>query len=145
MAKSPKTAPKAKSATTAKAEAHATDAATKMLDGGMDKISDIATKLGTFAEDGVKSMTERATASSEVMRTISSRNMDFFTRTIEQGVEATQAMTSAKDPRKLMEIQSGFAKSLFSAYTSEMNAQAELCMLAWRDAAKPFTAAWTSK
>jgi len=145
MATSPKTAPKAKPATSAKAEAHATEAATKTLDGSMDTISDIATKFSTFAEDGVKSMTERATASTEVMRTIGSRNVDFLTRTIEQGVEATQAMTTEKDPRKLMEIQSGFAKSLFSAYTSEMNAQAELCMLAWRDAAKPFTAAWASK
>ena len=30
------------------------------------------------------------------------------------------------------EIQAGFAKSMFSSYTKEMNAQAELCMSAWR-------------
>ena len=143
MAKSPNTASKSKTASAAKPEVHAPEAATKMLDTGMEKITGMANKFGSFAEDSMKTATERAAASTEMMRTLSARNMDFFTRTLEQGAEATQALTSAKDPRKVMEIQSGFAKSLFSAYTSEVNAQAELCMLAWRDAAKPFTA-WTS-
>ena len=144
MAKSPNSAPKSKTAPkAAKAEAHATEAATKMLDDGMEKVSDMASKFGTYAEDGMKKIAEHASASTEVMRTIGSRNMDFFT--LEQGVEATQAMTSAKDPRQVVEIQTGFAKSMMSAYTSEMSAQAELCMLAWRDAAKPFTKVWATK
>ena len=138
MAKSTNSAPKSKTAPkAAKAEAHATEAATKMLDDGMEKVSDMAS--------GMKKMAEQASASTEVMRTIGSRNVDFFTRTLEQSVEATQAMTSAKDPRKVVEIQTGFAKSMFSAYSSEMSAQAELCMLAWRDAAKPFTKVWATK
>jgi phasin len=145
MAKASSAAPKAKPAPKAKAEARPTEAATKMLDEGVEKITEMASKFGTFAEGGMKTLTERATASTEVMRTIGSRNMDFFTRTLEQSVEATQAMTSSKDPRKAMEIQSGFAKSLFSAYTSEMSAQAELCMIAWKDAAKPFTKVWATK
>ena len=156
MAKSPNTASKSKPAQKAAPEVHAPEAATKMLDDGMEKFTGMASKFGSFAEDSLKTATERAAASTEIMRTLGTRNMDFFTRTLgtrnmdfftrtlEQGAEATQALTSAKDPRKVMEIQSAFAKSLVSAYTSEMNAQAELCMLAWRDAAKPFTA-WTSK
>jgi len=53
---------KQKSATTAKSgKAHATDACeTKMLDGGWTRFPNIATKLARFAEDGVRSMTERA-------------------------------------------------------------------------------------
>ena len=146
MAKSTNSAPKSKTAPkAAKAEAHATEAATKMLDDGMETVSDMASKFGIYAEDGMKKMAEQASASTEVMRTIGSRNVDFFTRTLEQSVEATQAMTSAKDPRKVVEIQTGFAKSMFSAYSSEMSAQAELCMLAWRDAAKPFTKVWATK
>ncbi|KCZ87601.1 phasin family protein [Hyphomonas johnsonii] len=144
MAKSPKAAAKAKTAPKAKAEAYSTEAATKMADESMEKLTGFASTLGAFAEGGMKTLAERASASTEVMRTLGSRNMDFFTRTLEQGVEASQALTSVKDPRQAMEIQTGFAKSLFSAYTSEMNAQAELCMLAWRDAAKPLSA-WTTK
>lgn len=144
MAKSPNTASQSKPAPKAKPEAHAPKSATKMLDNGMENITNMAGKFGAFAEDSLKTATERAAASTDMMRTLSARNMDFFTRTLEQGAEATQALTSAKDPRKAIEIQSAFAKSLVSAYTSEINAQAELCMLAWRDAARPFTA-WTGK
>ncbi|MCA8901716.1 MAG: phasin family protein [Hyphomonas sp.] len=132
----------AKSATSrAKAEMHsAKTSTTKMLDEGMEQLTGFAGMFGEYAESGLKSMGERATASTEVLRTLGGRNMDFFTKSLEQGVEVTQAITSAKDVREVMEIQAGFAKSMFSAYTKEVNAQAEICMSAWRDAAKPFMA-----
>lgn len=138
MATAKKTTPK--STPKAKAEARVADSATKMIDEGMEKMTGFADKFGDYAEGGFKAFAEQAASSSEMMRTLGARNMDFFARTLEQGVEATQSLTSAKDPREAMEIQSGFAKNLFSAYTSEMSAQAELCMAAWRDAAKPFMA-----
>ncbi|MEZ5947280.1 MAG: phasin family protein [Hyphomonas sp.] len=132
---------KAKTTTTrAKAEASAANTTTKMLDEGMEQLSGFAGMFGEYAESGLKSLSDRASASTEVMRTLGGRNMDFFTKSLEQGVEATQAITTAKDVREVMEIQAGFAKSMFSAYTKEMNAQAEICMSAWRDAAKPFMA-----
>ncbi len=133
---------KAKTASTAKrakAEASAaTDTATKMLDGSMEHLSGFAGMFGDYAETGLKAFSERTAASTDMAREIGSRNMDFFTKSLEQGVEVTQAITSAKDVREVMEIQAGFAKNMFSAYTKEMNAQAELCMSAWRSAAKPF-------
>ncbi len=138
MATAKKTAPK--SSPKAKAEAHVADSATKMIDEGVEQMTGMAGKFGNYAEGGMKAFAEQAASSSEVMRMIGARNMDFFARTLEQGVEATQSLTSAKDPRQAMEIQSGFAKNLLSAYTSEVSAQAELCMSAWRDAAKPFMA-----
>ncbi len=117
-------------ATKAKAEVRAAaDTATKMLDSGMDQLTGFAGLFG-----------EQATASTEVMRTLGSRNMSFFTKALEQGVETTQAMTAAKDVREVMEIQAGFAKSMFSSYTSEINAQAEIFMSALRNAAKPIMA-----
>jgi phasin len=135
---------KAKTATTAKrakAEASAAmDTTTKMLDESMEQFSGFAGMFGEYAESGLKAFSERTAASTDMARQLGSRNMDFFTRSLEQGVEATQAITSAKDVREVMEIQAGFAKNMFSAYTKEMNAQAELCMSAWRSAAKPFMA-----
>ncbi len=138
MATTKKTAPK--SSPKAKAEARMADSATKKIEEGMEQMTGIADKFGGFAEGGMKALAEQAASSTEVMRTLGARNMDFFTRTLEQGVEVTQSLTSAKDPREAMEIQSGFAKNLLSAYTSEVSAQAELCMSAWRDATKPFMA-----
>ena len=132
---------KAKKTTTkAKAEASAARATTKAIEDSMNQAGDFAGMFSGYAEDGLKKSAELAQASSDVMRQISSRNMDFFAKTLEQGMEATQSLSGAKDPREFMEIQTGFAKDLFSSYTNEMSAQAELCMSAWRDAAKPFMA-----
>ncbi|MFN3609579.1 MAG: phasin [Hyphomonas sp.] len=132
MAKTTKTAPRAK------AEARPTEAATKSLETGMETMTDMASKFSGYTEDGVKALKDSAALSTETIREIGTRNMSFMTQAMEQGVEMTQALASARDPREIMQIQSGYAKSMFSAYTAEMTAQAELCMGAWREAAKPF-------
>lgn len=132
MAKTTKTAPRAK------AEARPAEAATKNIEAGMDTMAGFASKFSEYTEGGVKALKDSAAVSTETMREIGSRNMNFMTQAMEQGVELSQALASARDPRELFQIQSGFAKSMFSAYTAEVTAQAELCMGAWREAAKPF-------
>lgn len=132
MAKTTKTAPRAK------AEARPAEAATKNIEAGMETMTDMASKFSGYTEDGVKALKDSAAVSTETIREIGSRNMNFMTQAMEQGVEMTQALASARDPREMLEIQSGYAKSMFSAYTAELTAQAELCMGAWREAAKPF-------
>ncbi|MFN3312025.1 MAG: phasin [Hyphomonas sp.] len=133
-----------KTAPRAKAEAYTAEAATKTVEKnvevGMEQFSGMASKFSEFAEGGVKAMKDSAAMSTEMVREISSRNMNFMTSAMEQGVELTQALASARDPREIFEIQSVFAKSMLSAYTAEMTAQTELCMGAWREAAKPFMA-----
>lgn len=133
MAKTTKTA-----APRAKAEARPAEAATRNIEAGMDQLTGIASKFTDYTEGSVKALKDSAAVSTETLREIGNRNMNFMTQAMEQGVELTQALASARDPRELFEIQSGFAKSMFSAYTSEMTAQTELCLGAWREAAKPF-------
>lgn len=127
-----------KTATRAKAEARPAEAATKKIEAGMETLAGFASKFSEYTEGGVKALKDNAALSSETMREIGSRNMNFMTQAMEQGVELTQALASARDPRELFELQSGFAKSMFTAYTTEMKAQTELCLGAWREAAKPF-------
>lgn len=122
----------------AKAEAHPAEAATKNIEAGMEQLTGFASKFTDYAEGSVKALKDSAATSGEVMREIGSRNMNFMTQAMEQGVEMSQALASARDPREIFEIQSGFAKSMFSAYTAEFTAQTELCLGAWREAAKPF-------
>ncbi len=142
MAAAKKSKPKASAS--AKAEAMAPKTATKSvkdnakaLEMGLEQMTDFAGKFSEYADDGLKAVAEQAAASTEVFRTLGACNMDFFSKTLESSVETTQALTAAKDPRELVEIQSGYAKSFFSAYQSEMTAQAEMFVGAWREAAKP--------
>ncbi len=139
MAKTTKTAPRAKAeARPAAAATKTLEAGTKTLESGMDTMAGFASKFSGYTEDGVKALKDSAALSTETMREIGSRNMNFMTQAMEQGVEMTQALASARDPREMLQIQSGYAKSMFSAYTAEFTAQSELCMGAWREAAKPF-------
>lgn len=126
----------------AKAEARPNTATTKQIEASMDQMSGYASKFTGMAEGGVKAMTDSAAASTEVLREIGTRNMSFMTHAMEQGVELTQTLAAVRDPREMFELQSAFAKSMFSAYTTELTAQTELCVAAWRNAAKPYMASF---
>jgi phasin len=126
----------------AKAEAHAAEATTKTFEAGMEQVSDMAGKFSQYAEGGVKALTDSAVASTEVMREIGNRNLNFMTQTMEQSVELSQSLAGVRDVREAFELQTAFAKSLFSAYTTELTAQTELCVAAWRDATKPYMSAF---
>lgn len=127
----------------AQAEARPAEAATKKIEAGLDQLAGFASKFSDYAEGSVKAMKDSAAVSTETMREIGNRNMNFMTQAMEQGVELTQALASVRDPREVFELQSGFAKSMFSAYTAEFTAQTELCIGAWREAAKPFVSRLT--
>jgi hypothetical protein len=107
-----------------------------------EQLSGFAGKFGEYAETGLKSLQRTHTAAStDVWRASSAAGT--WTSSPSRWSRASKPRRrspSAKDVREVMEIQAGFAKNMFSAYTKEMNAQAELCMSAWRSAAKPFMA-----
>lgn len=128
--------------TRAKAEARATEATTKQIEASMDQLTGFASKFTDYAEGGVKALTDSAVTSTEVLREIGNRNMNFVTQAMEQSVELTQALAGVRDPREAFELQSSFAKTMFSAYTTELTKQTELCVNAWREAAKPYMASF---
>lgn len=127
----------------AKAEARPNTATTKQIEAGMDQMAGFASKFSDMAGGSVKALTDSTVASTEVLREIGNRNMNFMTQAMEQGVELTQTLANVRDPREMFELQSAFAKSMFSAYTTELSAQTELCVAAWRNASKPFMASFT--
>ena len=126
----------------AKAEARPNTATTKQIEAGMDQMAGFASKFSDMAGGSVKALTDSTVASTEVLREIGNRNMNFMTQAMEQGVELTQTLANVRDPREMFELQSAFAKSMFSAYTTELSAQTELCVAAWRNASKPFMASF---
>jgi phasin len=126
------------SAARAKAEARPNTATSKPIEMSLDQLTGFASKFNGMAEGSVKAMAETAAASTEVMRELGNRNMTFATQAMEQGVELTQTLANVRDPREMFELQSAFAKSFLSSWTTELTAQTELCVNAWRNAAKPY-------
>jgi len=82
-------------------------------------------------------MNEAMTSSISLMREIGERNYGFMSRSFEHGMETREAMKGLKDVREVVELQSIFAKTMFSAYTQEVTAQAALVTGVFRDTVKP--------
>lgn len=122
----------------AKAEARTSEATTRKIAPGAEAVAGLAGKFTDYAEGSARALRDTAAVSGEAIRELGARNMNFMTHAMEQGMEMTQALASVRDPREMLEVQSGFARSMFSAYTAEMTAQTEICMGAWREVAKPF-------
>jgi hypothetical protein len=123
MAKATTTQSTSKKARAAKAAPQAAKAA-----------KDFATDMSSEA---FTTMNEAVTSSISLMREIGERNYGFMSRSLEQGIETRDAMMDLKDVREVVELQSTFAKTMFSAYTQEVTAQAALVTDAFRDTVKP--------
>lgn len=100
-----------------------------------------ATAAAEFANemssDAMTTMNDAMTQSIALMRVIGERNYGFMSRTFEHGMETREAMMGLKDVREVVELQSSFAKTMFSDYTQEVTAQAALVTGAFRDTVKP--------
>lgn len=127
----------------AKAEARPSASTTRPLEAGIEQIAGFAGKFSDMAGGSVKALTDSTVATTEVLREIGNRNVNFMTQAMEQSVELTQTLTNVRDPREMFELQSAFAKSMLSACSTELSAQTELCVAAWRNAAKPFVSAFS--
>lgn len=77
------------------------------------------------------------TKSAETAKTLSERNMQFMGETFQNSLQTSQAMMQSKDVAKAMELQTGFAKEFFQAYTQEINEQAKIYSEFWRNTVKP--------
>lgn len=135
MAKAKTTKTTAKAASTAKATTKNAKAA---ADKGIERFTEASEFASEFAATNMATFNEVLSNSASTLREIGERNFGLMTRTIEQGMETRQAMSDVRDVREAVELQSTFAKSVFSEYTQELNAQAELYTGMWRDAMKPF-------
>jgi len=127
----------------AKPEARPSASTTRPLEAGIEQIAGVAGKFGDMAGGSVKALTDSTVATTEVLREIGNRNVNFMTQAMEQGVELTQTLANVRDPREIIELQSAFARSMLSACSTELSAQTELCVSAWRNAAKPFVSAFS--
>jgi phasin family protein len=96
--------------------------------------------VAAAATDNAKAIGSVIAESARMAGKIGVRNVQMMTRTAERGYETTQAMTSAGDLRTAFELQTNFAKSVVSAYTSEMKEQAKLYKSFWQDTVKPLGA-----
>ncbi len=85
---------------------------------------------------------EAATASAHTfatsLQTIASAHADFAKKLMQHASEFTSQLTSVKEPAKLMEIQSEYAKNAYETFVAEAKRISELYADLFKQTTKPF-------
>jgi len=93
-------------------------------------------------QQATKDFGEAATASAHTfatsLQTIASAHADFAKKLMQHASEFTSQLTSVKEPAKLMEIQSEYAKNAYETFVAEAKRISELYADLFKQTTKPF-------
>jgi phasin family protein len=93
-------------------------------------------------QQATKDFGEAATASAHTfatsLQTIASAHADFAKKLMQHASEFTSQLTSVKEPAKLMEIQSEYAKNAYETFVAESKRISELYADLFKQTTKPF-------
>jgi len=119
-----------------KAIAASTEALEKALSMSKDRFEDAA-KMG---KDQVEACVTAGSVATKGFETINAEVMAFTKTQIEDQISAAKAMMGAKTLQELIELQNGFAKSAFEAYTAHTTKLSEVATKVAQDAFAPINA-----
>ena len=93
-------------------------------------------------QQATKDFGEAATASADTfstsLQTIANAHADFTKKLMEHGSEFISQLTSVKEPAKLMELQSEYAKHVYETFVAESKRISELYADFLKQTTKPF-------
>lgn len=128
----------------AKIGMEAIESMTNMPTDAMKKTFERAMSFGgDFTELNRASMqafTESAKAAGKGFEAMNSLAFTFMKQSMENGMEATKAMTGVKSIGEVTEMQAGYAKSAFQAYIEQMNEMSSLFATTMRETVEPLNA-----
>ena len=93
-------------------------------------------------QQATKDFGEAATASAHTfatsLQTVASAHAEFAKRLMQQGSEFISQLTSVKEPAKLIELQSEYAKNAYETFVAETKRITELYSDLFKQTTKPF-------
>ena len=93
-------------------------------------------------QQATKDFGEAATASAHTfatsLQTVASAHAEFAKRLMQQGSEFISQLTGVKEPAKLIELQSEYAKNAYETFVAETKRISELYSDLFTHATKPF-------
>jgi phasin family protein len=119
-----------------KAIAASTEALEKAFSLSKDRFEDAA-KMG---KDQVEACVTAGNLATKGMETINAEVMAFTKTQIEDQISAAKAMMGAKTLQELIELQNGYAKSAFEAYTAHTTKLSEVATKVAQEAFAPINA-----
>ncbi|MCW5723878.1 MAG: TIGR01841 family phasin [Maricaulaceae bacterium] len=104
---------------------------------GFEKTLTAVNDANAFAKENVDAMIASATAAGKGAETLNANAVAFAKKSMEDGVAAAKALSTAKSVQEMVEIQTDFVKSAMDAYLAEINKTTDLYAGAVKASLKP--------
>ncbi len=104
---------------------------------GIDRVMSLAGEAGEIGRGNIEAFMESAKIAGKGAEEINTRAFGYMQSSMENGMEAARAITSAKTVQEAMELQAEFAKSAFERYVSEFSAMTSMMTSTIRESLEP--------
>ena len=115
----------------------ATAAGNQAFKEGVDKSLTALTEANTLGKKNIEAAVESVTAATRGAEALSAQALAFSKKSWEDGVNAAQALASAKSVQEVIELQTAYAKTAMEAYLAEVTKATDTLSASVKDSFKP--------
>ena len=115
----------------------ATQAGNQAFKEGVDKSLNALTEANTLGKKNIEAAVESVTAATRGAEALSAQALAFSKKSWEDGVNAAQALASAKSVQEVIELQTAYAKTAMEAYLAEVTKATDVMTASVKDSFKP--------
>lgn len=115
----------------------ATQAGNQAFKEGVDKSLNALTEANTLGKKNIEAAVESVTAATRGAEALSAQALAYSKKSWEDGVNAAQALASAKSVQEVIELQTAFAKTAMEAYLAEVTKATDTLSASVKDSFKP--------
>lgn len=121
-----------------------TTASNEALKDGFEKSLKSVTEVSNFQKQTVDALIESATVTGKSLEAVNANAVAYAKSAMEEGVNASKAMASAKSVQEIYEIQSDYTKSAMDQYLAELNKTSDLVSNMFKNSMKPLNERMTA-
>ncbi|MBN8553588.1 MAG: TIGR01841 family phasin [Caulobacterales bacterium] len=115
----------------------ATQAGNQAFKEGVDKSLNALTEANTLGKKNIEAAVESVTAATRGAEALSAQALAYSKKSWEDGVNAAQALASAKSVQEVIELQTAYAKTAMEAYLAEVTKATDTLSASVKDSFKP--------
>jgi phasin family protein len=112
-------------------------AGAQALKDGVEKSLAKLNELNAQSKQNIEALMAAATATAKGAEALGAQALAYSKSAVENHVEVSKALSSARSVQELVELQSAYAKSAMEAYMAEMNRASETFTATFKEALRP--------
>lgn len=104
---------------------------------GFEKVLQGYDQLVGYSKDNIEAYTKAASVASKGAETLHNELYSYSKQSVEESIATAKALLGTKSVHEALELQTGYAKSAYEAYVSEMSKLSEIFLSTTREAFAP--------